>query len=364
MNLSILHQNIIKLKIVPGIGNRTILAILGDIPDFSNVAVKFEYIKHILNEKQKESFRNHSGNLDSKLDLVVKNVEKNNITLISTKDNDYPDALKRIYDPPAIIFCKGDINYHFTKSIAVVGTRKSTSYGEKICSDFVGKLAERKFCIVSGLAAGIDTIAHRIAMNNQAKCIGVIGHGFDHVFPSSNKRFYEEVLESGGGIISECLPYEEPLAHNFPLRNRIIAGLAKSTLVVEAAIKSGSMITAKAAFSENRDVYAVPADLYRFSQQGCNELIKLHIAKMVTSVDDILSDYGAKDRKVSDDAVVLQNFAQEYQSILKLISSEKLSTDEISRLLKMDVRNVSQLLTELELAAAITKDEQMKWGLA
>jgi DNA processing protein len=296
--------------------------------------------------------------------VIVKNLETNKIKASTIFDDDYPDALKRIFDPPAIIFYKGDIKYPFIKSIAVVGTRKATSYGQKICEDFVVRFSELNFTIVSGMAAGIDIIAHKVALKNNAKCIGVIGHGFDYYYPVYNKKFYDEVLDSGGCLISECLPSEVPIPGNFPSRNRIIAGLSKSTFVVEAAIKSGSLITAKLAFAENRDVYAAPADITRQSQQGCNELIKLHIAKMATSVEDILSDYGVKE-KVNNIEInsITENLDSELKKVVELISLEKLIADQISRSLGLPISNVGQMLTELELIGVIDKDEQMRWGL-
>jgi DNA processing protein len=358
--MDILTQNIIRLKLIPEIGDRAIQTIIENCPEFMTETIKFDYIKRFLSLRKIKSFKENFRNIEPEFDKILKDIEKEKLSYVNITESQYPASLRAIFDPPIILFYKGNINYDFSKSIAIVGTRKFSLYGKDICIKFADEFARNGFTVISGLALGIDTIAHRAVLKNSGKCIGVVGHGLSHIYPSSNFALYDSILENDGCIISEFFPNTEPLPAYFPLRNRIISGLSYSTLVIEAAVKSGSLITARSAFEQNRNVYAIPADLTRSNSQGCNELIKTQIAKLVISPEDILKDYDIGFPKMI--SIDLSSFSTESQQVINLLTVDKLSLEEIIEMSGLSVSDVSSILMELELEGVVLKNDQEKWS--
>lgn len=215
-------------------------------------------------------------------------IQKNNIHLINITDENYPKLLKEIYDPPITLFCKGDITLLNQEAFAIIGCRNATSYGNLMSKEIAYKLAKENILIVSGLAKGIDVNAHRGALMAHGKTIAVLGCGVDIPYPTENIGIYKEIIQKGL-VISEYIVGTKPEAGNFPARNRIISGLTKGILVVEATQKSGSMITVDFALDQGRNVYAVPGNINSPNSVGTNELIKQG-AKLVTSYEEILED--------------------------------------------------------------------------
>jgi DNA processing protein len=212
------------------------------------------------------------------------------VEIISYLDSRYPEKLRYIHDFPLIIFCRGDVSLLKSQKIfGVVGTRGPSNYGRKVVMDVVSGLVENDFVVVSGMAMGIDALAHRGALEKSGKTIGVIGSGIDVIYPPNNESLYYNIVKEGL-VISEYELGAPTRAHQFPERNRIISGLSLGIIVIEAAIKSGSLITAKLAIDQNRDVFAVPGQIYAPTSQGCNRLLQLGAA-MYTSVDDIILEY-------------------------------------------------------------------------
>lgn len=363
MNLSTLDKNILRLKIISSIGNTTILKILQKFPELESRDIDYYLIKSVLKQKQINELNLKQETLENVLEEVLKNFEKNGVTIVNIKSESYPEQLKSIFNPPVQIYCKGTLSFPFQKSIAVVGTRKFTEYGKIFCEKFVTEFSSKKMSIISGLALGIDSIAHITAIQNGAQCVGVVGSGFDYIYPASNLRLYERILENNGLIISEYLPFHFPMKGNFPLRNRIIAGLAKSTLVIEAAEKSGSLITAKYAFDEGREVYALPADLVRPNSQGCNYLIKNQIAKLVNSPEDIFKDYGYGSEIDSHAKTDYSRLNSTQKKIIELISKESYSSDALADRLGIEVGLLNAELSEMELFDYIFQDEYRNWRL-
>lgn len=359
MDIRVLNANIIRLKLIPGIGNKTIRTLLNNSPELEKEDLQIDFILPYLTEKQQDSCKQVWNSLESLLLKELEAIEKQNIKIVNIIDVQYPESLRKTFDAPVLLFYKGDFSYDYHTSLAVVGSRKSTIYGEQACTSFISRLGEHHFTIVSGLALGVDAIAHNVALENNCKCIGVIGNGLNHIYPSSNTRLYSKILDSAGCIISEFLPSTEPIPAFFPLRNRIIAGLTRGTLVVEAAEKSGSLITAQNAFEENRDVYAIPADINRIQSSGCNRLIQKQIAKLVLSPEDIIKDYGLN---TLHEKSLLRNFENHpHKDLLQLITFNKLTVDEISVKTGKPVHDVNAILTELEMDGLVTSDEQMCW---
>lgn len=225
------------------------------------------------------------------LDKYLNYMKKNNIEIVSLYDTYYPDKLKVIYDPPIVLYVKGNKKILNNKSVAIVGCRLPTSYGKNIANNMAYNLSVNNINIISGLARGIDTCSHIGCLKANGTTIAVVGCGLDRVYPEENKLLFENIIKSGGAIVSEYIVGTKPLAKNFPRRNRIISGLSNGVIVIEAKEKSGTLITADFALEQGKDVYAVPGNITSINSYGTNELIKQG-AKVATSVQDILEDFG------------------------------------------------------------------------
>lgn len=201
-------------------------------------------------------------------------------------DPSYPRRLKHCHDAPLILFYKGNADLTANKLVSIVGTRNATNYGRSVCKDLIAGLKAYNPLIISGMAYGIDSYAHQGALDNGLATIGVLGHGLDQIYPQSHTRLANKMLENGG-LLTEFISQTQPERHNFPQRNRIIAGIADVLIVVEAPQKGGALITASIANTYNRDVCAVPGNIYQEYSTGCNNLIKNHKAFPVTSAADI-----------------------------------------------------------------------------
>ncbi|MGE4589685.1 MAG: DNA-processing protein DprA [Acidaminococcaceae bacterium] len=212
----------------------------------------------------------------------------NGVTILTTEDRNYPFQLKNIQNPPSVLYVKGTIS-DIDKTVGIVGSRKATSYGLKVAETFAQDLSLAGLMVISGGARGIDTAAHKGALKNDGKTIAVLGCGIDVIYPYENDALFNQISENGA-IITEFPPGMKPLAKNFPARNRIISGLSQGILVVEAAHKSGAMITAEFALDEGREVYCVPGSIFSPTSVGTNSLIKQG-AKLVQRPEDILEDF-------------------------------------------------------------------------
>lgn len=220
---------------------------------------------------------------------IKKQLEDYEIYTLSINEPTYPELLKQINDPPWTLFVRGQLlNDANQLGIGVVGTRQNSPYGQEVCIKLSDELAKKKITIVSGLALGIDSFAHQSALNQNGLTIAVLGCGIDRqtVYPRSHEHLSEKILNSGGVLLSEYPPGTPPTQYSFPARNRIIAGLTQGTLVIEAPLRSGALITARRALDYNREVMAVPHPINSTSGAGGNELIKGGAA-LVTSIDDI-----------------------------------------------------------------------------
>ncbi len=210
--------------------------------------------------------------------------------LVPLWDDRYPDLLRRIYDPPAVLWLRGDLLPEDDRAIAIVGTRRATDYGRRVAHHFAFELAKRGFTIVSGLAYGIDAAAHRGALEAGGRTIAVLGSGVDRIYPAKNAPLAERMVAGQGAVLSEFGLGAAPDAVNFPRRNRIVAGMAHGTLVAEARPTGGALITAWMALEQNREVFAAPAALFSPTGEGANQLIRKGYATLVTNVDELLAE--------------------------------------------------------------------------
>lgn len=221
------------------------------------------------------------------LDKYVDYMRKNDIKMITILDKNYPLKLKHIYDKPVILFARGNIDLLSEKSIAIVGCRDCTEYGQNTSKKLAYDLSKNDFCVVSGLARGIDKFAHLGALEANGKTVAVIGNGLDNIYPYENKNLYERIIQNNGLIVTEYIIGTKPNKMNFPARNRIISGLSDGVIVVEAKEKSGALITADFALEQGKEVFAVPGNINRLNSKGTNELIK-DGANILTDYKDII----------------------------------------------------------------------------
>jgi len=252
------RETLIWLNSIKGVGNRTIDKLTKHFVDISNIwTASTNYIMSLcdIDEKIKnEIISNRNGNYFERLTSYIL---KNDIRVITYLDEDYPEKLKNIFDYPKVLYSKGEFNIENKVAIAIVGSRKATSYGKWAAEKFSRELARMGISIISGMARGIDTEAHKGAIKEHGHTIAVLGCGVDVVYPSSNRELYKDII-SNGCVISEFSPGTHPINYNFPLRNRIISGLASGIIVIEAGEKSGSLITAEHAIEQGKDVFALP----------------------------------------------------------------------------------------------------------
>jgi len=220
--------------------------------------------------------------------------------MISRWDDRYPVLLREIFDPPAFLWVRGVLENgeQDRRSIAIVGTRRATEYGKHAAHEFAAMLAGLGVTVVSGLAYGVDAAAHRGAIEAGGRTVAVLGSGVDRIYPDRHRRLADEMTERGA-LFSEYPMGEKPDGPNFPRRNRVISGMTKGTLVVEAYEEGGALITARLAVEQNRDVFAVPGPIYNKSSHGANALIRESAAKLVQSVDDILDEFGLGGSRVA-----------------------------------------------------------------
>ena len=301
-----------------------------------------------------EDFENSSREFSELITRLSIYLRETGTKLITYWDEEYPQSLKNIPDPPVCLFVKGKWEYLSYNLFAVVGTRKMTSYGKQVTERFVSEISKH-FVIVSGMAYGVDTIAHSTALRLNRPTIAVLGCGVDVVYPKSNKMLYEQIIDNGC-VVSEYLPWESPKKFTFVERNRIISGLSVGVLVTEAGVESGALITAKYAIEQGRDVFAVPGDIFRTTSQGTNYLIKSG-AFVATEPSDILEYYGFKDhRKIVE-------LTDDEAQIFGAIESE-VTIEEMSEKLNVPISQVMLILTTLELKGLVYRTERNTYARA
>ncbi len=267
---------------------------------------------------------------------------------------DYPKLLAKIYDPPKVLYYRGDLSICDQPTLAVVGSRKFSPYGQQACQHIVGPLARQGMVIVSGLALGIDGISHQTALDNQGKTIAVLGSGVDDnsIFPVTNRHLARKIIENKNLIISEFPCGFRPTSYSFPTRNRIIAGLSLGTLIIEAAEKSGALITASCALDYNREVFAVPNPIFSPTSAGVNNLIK-NGAFPVTLPADITKILNIQDIKQTMIVRQLIPASKQEEAIYKILSKEPKHIDLIIKQTNLDSHIVNGTLTLMEIKGLV-----------
>lgn len=305
-----------------------------------------------LSVKKAENFLRYRDKVD--IDNTFTEVETRGINFLTYTDDRYPQMLKQITNPPAVLYYKGKLfDCNLDKTLAVVGSRRASTNGREDLRKIISGLSNTDICIISGLAAGIDTVAHTSAIENNLKTIGVIASGFDYTYPASNKTLYQNIENGYGAVISEYYPTFGPVKFRFPQRNRIVSGLSYGTLVVEASLKSGALITANLTLEQGRELMCVPGLISNPNTQGIYKLLK-NGATLVTESDDILNalNWEIKDSMPSGQ-LVLPMLTSEEDLIFKNLEIEEKCVDELLTLTGLRFDDLLMNLTTMELKGII-----------
>lgn len=341
---------LLRLLMVPGVGPARVRSLVGHFRSPSSVMhattgalCRADGIDQILAEAIRRAPPQHAA--EEQLALV----NKHRCRLLTFWDDDFPTSLKTIDDAPVALFVKGELHATDKFSIAMVGTRQPTTYGSMVTERLASDLVARGLSIVSGLARGVDTIAHRAALQAGGRTIAVLGSGLDVIYPSENRRLVEEVVKQGA-LISEYFFGTKPDAPNFPRRNRIIGGLSLGTVVIEAGEKSGALITAAMALDQGREVFAVPGSIFSPKSIGPHRLIQ-EGARLVHSADDILSELTAQLDLFGPPAAggrPAVDLTESEQRLYDLLTHEPVHVDVLARQAGLPPAQVLATLLQLE----------------
>ncbi len=283
---------------------------------------------------------------------------KENFRLISILDDEYPDNLRRIFDTPVLLYCKGHLTQDDRYSLSIVGTRSPTEYGKYNCEKFTEAVSILKIPVISGFARGIDTIVHRTSLKFDNINYAVLGSGIDVIYPYENKKLYSELAERGV-VITEFPPGTKPDKVNFPRRNRIISGISLGTLVIESGIKGGALLTAEIAVDQDREVFAVPGYINSKQSEGTNELIKRGQAKLVTCIDDILVELEQRLKPFLKNVIsdktekAAEGLSLTEEKIYSILNYEPVHIDRINELAELPVSDCLVNLLSLEFKSLV-----------
>jgi DNA processing protein len=282
--------------------------------------------------------------------------EKENVRLLFFTDDNYPSRLRQANDAPSLLYVKGNVNFENPKCVGIVGTRQATPYGRERVEDLVEGLVPHQALIISGLAYGIDIHAHKHALKVNLPTLGVMGSGIDVIYPPSHKDIAKKMYDNGG-VTTEQKFGSQPDAHNFPARNRIVAGLCDAVIIVEAAEKGGALITADIANSYNKDVFAYPGNVGQSHSAGCNNLIKSNRAHLITSVQDLqyIMGWDGEAKPKAKREISFESFEPAEQTILKVLAdnNDQLMLDELSWKTNLAVGQLASILLSLEFKGAV-----------
>jgi len=287
----------------------------------------------------------------------LKFIEKNGIDVIFYTESKYPRRLKNCIDSPILLYSKGNADLNMRRVISIVGTRNATDYGKQLCKQLIAELQPYNVLVVSGLALGIDVTTHKECLKNNVTTVGVLGHGLDRMYPSQNRSTADKMLENGG-ILTEYPSGTIPDRENFPQRNRIVAGIADATIVIEASVKGGALITAEIANSYNRDVFAFPGRVGDEYSEGCNFLVRNNKAALLTCVADLAYSLGWEkpdDTKPVEQFMLPLDLSADEQTIFEIIRQQKapVAIDDLTIKTNMPVSKLAMNLLNMEMQGFI-----------
>ena len=333
----------LAVKKLPKIGDITFVKLL---KEYKNIEHLFSSLP---NKEEKEAALKHAKK-------ELQKAKKLNVKFLCYNNRRYPAILKEIYSPPPLLYYFGNIELLNEDSIAVVGTRNPSDYGKNICKDIVKDLTKYDIVTSSGFARGIDTIVHMETLENKGRTIAVLGCGINIVYPASNKILFRKIVENGL-IISEFPLDTKPEPGNFPKRNRIISGISKGIVVIEASKKSGSLITANFALNQGKDVFAVPGNVYNYKSKGTNYLIKTGAYLIENGKEIVEILFPERVEKKPAGAINKIDFPSPvHENVYKIIRENSLNIDELVVKTKLDITSLSSALIELELSGFIKEE--------
>ncbi len=351
-NMNAFYQ--IALSMIPGVGPKTAKRILEFLPNpealFSETKKGLEAL---LGKRDTIISAILSKSMFSAVEKELHFIEKNHIQVLFYNEEQFPQRLKRseCSDTPIVLYYKGNANLNTSKIVSIVGTRNATEYGKTMIENLLKGISEEQILIVSGLAYGIDTCSHKVALQNNLPTVGVLGHGLGMIYPSENRNLAKDML-SHGGLLTEYVSETSIEPGNFPSRNRIIAALADATIIIEAAKRGGALITAEIANGYNRDVFALPGRTNDRFSEGCNHLIKTNKAHLIQNSDDLFYIMGWKKKK--NQKVIQKELFEELlptERIIydRILLGKELTIDEISANCDLSLPKIVVALLSLEL---------------
>jgi len=351
---NLLHK--IALTLVPGIGPVFAKLLLQHLEVEDIFKAKKSTLSAIegLGEIRVKNIREFQNFDEAEKELAF--IEKYKIEPLFIGDENYPKRLLNCYDPPTLLYYRGNADLNSSKIVAIVGSRMHTEYGKTITEKLVEDLSSTNVLVVSGLAYGIDYLAHKAALKNNMKTVGVLAHGLDKIYPSDHLNTAKEMVQHGG-LLTEFMSKTKPDKHNFPSRNRIVAGMSDATIVVETDIKGGSMITAELANGYNKDVFAFPGKTTDKKSNGCNHLIKNNKAILLTDAKQLLETMGWQEKKKKEPKKTRELFielTEEEKIIINILNNaETISIDDINLLSGLSISSVAVAILNLEMQNVI-----------
>jgi len=308
-----------------------------------------------LTAEQAKQFLKKRSEID--FDELLKTLERTGVTALPFNHPLYPSRLREIGDPPLVLYMKGNLTpEELDHSVAIVGTRRPTSYGQRLAKEFARGLAEAGATIVSGMAVGIDSLSHWGAIEGGGRTVAVLASGPDFCYPTSNKPLYNGLIDgSHGAVISEFFPGTKPEQWRFPARNRIISGLSKGVIVIEAGATSGSLITADIGFEQSREIFAIPGRVDAPMSLGCNKLIAQNKAQLVLNHGDVLNFLNWVTIPTTRDVPTMVELFGREKEVFELVTTEPIHFDVLSQRLEMSAGELSATLTMLELAGIVER---------
>lgn len=344
------------LKTAPGMGLKTAQRILERYPDpteFVGRAAHPLYSEEGLSSKALDALR--EGCVPSNLDQILKLMDYYEIGFTCLSDPDYPESLKATFSPPLIIYSRGDLTEALKgTNLAVVGTRKPSSYGKEMTYKLIKAVAENGIGIVSGLAMGIDTVSHQACLDAGGKTVAVLACGLETIYPPQNRNIASEIVKSGA-LVSEYEPGTKMERWNFPARNRIISGLSTAVFIAEGPMSSGAMLTGKFALEQNRDIFALPGNINNVNAQGPNYLIK-NGAALITTPEDILERLGIE-ISAPEQLDIFPDLSEEEETLYKSLQLESAERgfDELLMSTGYSFGRLSVIMLNLELKGLVAK---------
>lgn len=317
MNKDLLHQ--IALTLISGIGPvqaKQLLEYFGNAESIFKAKKKDLSAVEGIGEIKAKQIKDFNQFQEAEAEIQF--TEKHHIQCLFLSDENYPQRLLHCYDAPTLLYYRGNANLNNSKIISIIGTRNNTDYGKQVTEDLIAELQPYNVLIVSGLAYGIDAVAHKAAIKNNTATVGVLAHGLDSIYPAQHKSLAKEMLLNGG-LLTEFRKNVKADRYNFPQRNRIVAGMADATIVVETAAKGGSMITAELAYNYNKDLFAIPGKIYDGKSSGCLKLIQQNKAVLLASTEQLIEEMGWQEKKKQP--------KKQRELFIELSAEEKIITD-------------------------------------